>query len=349
MNKPRIALLCGGQSSEHEVSLRSGLSVMQHLPQDKYELLAVGISKDGRWLMGDPLIHNPGSHYEIRLADGLQEVTMQGGCIAGKKIDCVFSVLHGTFGEDGAMQGFLEMQHVPYVGSGPGGSHLAMDKDVMKRMLKTAGLPTVDHITLYQLDARRPSYAEAVAQLGPILFVKPSSQGSSVGISKVKGAADYGPAVAKAFQFDEKVIVESAIAGRELELAILGDEELIASWPGEVIPDQEFYSYEAKYVTNGTRLEIKADLSPAKAAEMQELAKRIFRLLGLSGFARMDFFLDAQGKFWFNEPNTLPGFTSISMYPKMMAAAGVEYPDLIHRLIQLGMRRHQRNQQFRPA
>jgi len=349
MSKPIIALLCGGQSSEHEVSLRSGLSVMQHLPRDHYDLVAVGISKEGRWLMGDPLIHNPGSHYEIRLADGLKEVSLQGGCLAGKKIDCVFSVLHGTFGEDGAMQGFLEMQGVPYVGSPPGGSHLAMDKDVMKRMLKTAGLPTVDHLTLYQLEPQRPSYAQAAAQLGPVMFVKPSSQGSSVGISKVKSADDYAKAVEAAFQFDDKVIVEGAIKGRELELSILGDEELIASWPGEVFPDGEFYSYESKYVTNGTRLEVKANLSQAQALEMQTLAKRIFRLLGLSGFARMDFFLDEQGKFWFNEPNTLPGFTSISMYPKMMDAAGVPYPELIHRLIQLGIKRAERNRRLRPA
>ncbi len=343
--KKRILILCGGQSSEHQVSLLSGLSVKKFIPTDRYEPIFVGIDKKGRWFTGEPLIQNPEDPKTIQLGFNLEEAQLEKGKLNGLSIDCVFSVLHGTLGEDGAMQGFLEMQGVPFIGSGSSASAIGMDKDLLKRIALSAEIATAPFVTLY---AGEPplTYDNAKELLGGLLFVKPARQGSSIGISKVGNETEYHQALDLAFRFDDKLVVEQAIAGRELEVAVLGNRELIASYPGEVIPDAEFYSYEAKYITGGSQLILKPDLSKPTILEIQEKAKRLFRLLGLSGLARIDFFLDPGGKLWLNEPNTLPGFTHISMYPKMMEIAGTPYPELIHRLIELGIQRAGRQRQI---
>ena len=335
--KPRVLLLCGGQSGEHQVSLRSGLSVIRELPKDKYDLVAVAIDKQGRWWTGSPLVQNPDNPETIALAPGLTQVRLEGDQLLGKKVDCVFSVLHGTYGEDGAMQGFLEMSKVAFVGPGVLGSAVAMDKEMTKRLLLFEGLKTAPYLVLRDTDKVRPTYAQAVEKLGPVLFVKPSAQGSSLGISKVKNEAQYQTALDFAFRYDRKILVEKGIVGREIELSVLGNDQLTVSLPGEIKPAEEFYSYEAKYILDNTTLVIPVPLPGKLVARLQEAAARVFRCLELKGMARVDFFVDAQEEIWVNEPNTLPGFTSISMYPKLMQTVGISYPELLDRLVQLGL------------
>ena len=239
--KKTILLLCGGQSGEHQVSLRSGLSVFDALPTDHYDVVFVGVDHDGTWLTGTPLIQFPDDPKEIRLAANLQRAHWTKNTLNGQVIDCVFSVLHGQFGEDGCMQGALEMARLPYVGSGVLGSAIAMDKDITKRLALQAGVKTAPYLLIRHSDALRPTYAEAANQLGSTLFVKPAAQGSSLGISKVTNEAAYLKALEFAFQYDHKVIVEKAIQGREIEIAVLGNNNPIVSQPGEVIPFEEFY------------------------------------------------------------------------------------------------------------
>ncbi|NQU63831.1 MAG: D-alanine--D-alanine ligase [SAR324 cluster bacterium] len=337
-----ILLLCGGESGEHEVSLQSAKSIAESMPTDRYQVIAVGIDKNGQWLTGDPLFQNEDDPSRIALADNLRSAKIENRCLNGVFIDAVFPIIHGTYGEDGALQGLLQMQHVPFVGSGVLGSAMGMDKDVMKRLLLHAGLNCAKYVALYSWQETFPRYRDLVETLGPILFVKPCNLGSSVGISKVSREADYEPALAYAFEFDTKVIVESFIDGREIEVAVLGNEQSEASVPGEIIPGGDFYSYDAKYIdSDKTRLVIPAELSPDCVVEIQDIANKAFRLLELSGLARVDLFVERSGKIWVNELNTLPGFTNISMYPKLWEATGLTYPELIHQLIQLAIKRFQ--------
>jgi D-alanine-D-alanine ligase len=322
--KIRVAILYGGRSGEHEVSVRSAESVMQAIDRDKYEVLPYFISKDGRW-DPKPIFPEPGEN--------------QG-------FDVVFPVLHGTFGEDGTVQGLLELADVPYVGAGVLASAVAMDKDLMKRVCRERGLPIVDYVVLYRgaLDAAKVCQA---LQVFP-LFVKPANLGSSVGISKVHGVAEIEPALRLAAEFDRKVIVERGIIGREFECSVLGNEEPQASIPCEILPSQEFYDYDDKYVLNQTRFSLPADLNESQTAELRRLAVECYGAVECEGMARVDFLMEAAtGKLFINEINTIPGFTSISMYPKMWEQSGLAYSALIDRLIELALARQQRKKATR--
>lgn len=340
MTMQTILIICGGESGEHEVSLQSAHSIASFIPRDRYRPLLVGIDKQGRWLTGDPLFENVDDPSRIALAEGLKPAVLSDRELNGERVDAVFPIIHGTHGEDGSLQGLLQMQHLPYVGSGVLGSAVGMDKDIMKRLLLHAGLNCVPYEVIYSWQKERPVYQELSERLGPVLFVKPCNLGSSVGISRIEKDLEFESALQHAFAFDNKVIVEKAIDGREIEVSVLGNEHPQASLPGEIIPGGDFYSYDAKYIdSDKTRLVIPADLSRDSVSRIQAVACRSFQILELSGLARADFFVEADGRIWINELNTLPGFTKISMYPKLWEASGLAYPELIHRLLQLAVER----------
>ena len=321
--KLKVAVLYGGRSGEHEVSLRSAESVTAALDPQRYEVQRILITPEGRW---EPRAISPAP-------DG------------NPGIDVVFPVLHGTFGEDGTVQGLLELADLPYVGAGVLGSSVSMDKDVMKRLTKEAGLPVVDYFVV----TRGRYTTESVCGRIPFpLFVKPANLGSSVGISKVKSCEELMHALSVAGQFDRKILVERGIRGREFECAVLGNEDPIAAVPCEILPSREFYDYEDKYVLGEARAILPTDLTPVQVAEVQRLAVACYQAVECQGMARVDFLMEAAtGKFFINEINTIPGFTSISMYPKMWEASGLPYPKLIDRLIELAIERHRARQATR--
>jgi D-alanine-D-alanine ligase len=374
--KLRVGILFGGRSGEHEVSLLSAASVLKSIDREKFEVVPIGITKEGRWLAaGDAnnLLEGGDSEAAQRLRAGnpdhtpgaklLQEgiptlmAPVPGGSTAlnqnqgpgGKPIDVVFPVLHGTFGEDGTIQGLFELAGIAYVGSGVLGSSAGMDKDVMKRLFAQARLPIVKHITLLRADWER-SPRKAVAQIEAALkypvFVKPANLGSSVGISKVHDRRELGPALTLAAKYDRKLVVEQGVGGkearaRELEVAVLGNDSPEASVVGEIIPGKEFYDYEAKYLSEGSVPVIPAKLTRAETKQVREMAVAAFRACDLSGLARVDFLMEPNGKrrLFLNEVNTMPGFTRISMYPKLWDASGLSYKSLITRLIELALER----------
>jgi D-alanine-D-alanine ligase len=314
--KTRVAILYGGRSGEHEISLRSAESIMQAMDRSKYEVVEYFISKEGKW-KPKPILPEPGVHPEI---------------------DVVFPVLHGTFGEDGTVQGLLELADLPYVGAGVLASSLSMDKELMKRVCHERGLPVVEYVTLSRgsLDT-----AEVVSRLPFPMFVKPANLGSSVGISKARDRAGLEKALALAAEYDRKIIVERGIEGREFECSVLGNQEPEASIPCEVLPSREFYDYEDKYLLDQAKTQLPADLTPEKMAELRRLAVECYRAVECEGMARVDFLLErATDQLYINEINTIPGFTSISMYPKMWEYTGLAYPKLIDRLIELALARH---------
>ncbi len=347
--KVRVGILFGGQSAEHEISILSARNVLAALDRDRFEPVLIGIDKSGRWLAQDErrLIESSRDPREVQVQAGLPapiETT------AGR-VDIVFPVLHGTLGEDGAMQGLLEVAGVPYVGAGVLGSAVGMDKDVMKRLLRDAGLPIARFHTLRQERyLADPAAARgALRLLGFPLFVKPANAGSSVGVSKVTQDADLDAAVRHALQFDAKVVVEEGIAGREIELAVLGGEAPMVSVAGEIVVSHAdgFYSYEAKYLDeHGARLQMPADLSPVELAAAQKLALQTFEVLECEGMARVDLFMTADGTFYVNEINTIPGFTAISMYPKLWELSGIAPQELVSCLIDLGLARARRRAQI---
>jgi len=316
--KTRVAVIYGGRSGEHEVSLRSAKSIMDAMDAEKYKILHYVISKEGRW-SPRPIVPEPRGNPEI---------------------DVVFPVLHGTFGEDGTIQGLLELAELPYVGAGVLASSVSMDKEVMKRLAKERGLPVVDYLILRGRDGRD---VEAICgQWGFPAFVKPANLGSSVGISKARNCAELKTALELASSYDRKVIVERGITGREFECAVLGNDDPVAAAPCEILPSRDFYDYEDKYLLDQARTVIPADLSVEQTAEMQRLAVECYRAVECEGMARVDFLLEtATGKLYINEINTIPGFTSISMYPKMWEYSGLPMPKLIDRLIELAMERHE--------
>lgn len=313
--KKTVAVIYGGRSGEHEISLRSAKSVMEALDPERYKILQFFISKEGRW-SPRPISPEPKRNPEI---------------------DVVFPVLHGTFGEDGTVQGLLELADLPYVGPGVLGSAAAMDKDVAKRLCLQAGVPVVEYYLAHDpADADRNPFDFPV-------FVKPANLGSSVGISKAKGTEELREAIAVARRYDLKVIVERAISGMELECAVLGNEEPEASLPCEVLPSRDFYDYEDKYLLDKTAFRLPAPLDEATTGELRNLAVAAYRAVGCEGMARVDFFREtSSGKLFVNEVNTIPGFTSISMYPKMWEHSGLPYPRLLDRLIDLALARHER-------
>ncbi|MFO0763019.1 MAG: D-alanine--D-alanine ligase family protein [Byssovorax sp.] len=358
--KLRVAVLFGGRSAEHEISLLSARFVVSSLDRERFEPLLVGIDKDGRWHLQeearvlaasrDPrlarleggypevtLAAHPGAHGEGSLAIGGGKDT------AG--VDVVFPVLHGPMGEDGSVQGLLELSGVPYVGAGVLGSAVGMDKDVMKRLLAGAGLPLVPHVTLRRLDWERGrgGALDRAEALGFPLFVKPANLGSSVGVSRAVDRASLARGVDEAFTFDHKVLVEKGLdRPREIECAVLGNDAPIASIPGEIVVDHQdgFYSYAAKYIDEkGATTRIPAALSEGEIAEAQRLSIATFQALECAGMARVDLFLDHDRKLWVNEINTIPGFTAISMYPKLWEASGIPAKELLARLIDLAMER----------
>jgi D-alanine-D-alanine ligase len=351
--KIKVGILFGGKSAEHEVSLQSAKNVYDAIDREKYQPVLIGIDKTGRWLLseGSRFLLNaedPGRISLNQTGDPVALVPESGGAISNLKslndsgaVDVVFPILHGPFGEDGTVQGLLRLADIPFVGSGVLGSALGMDKDVMKRLLRDAGLPIGKFLALRSHEAL-PPFAEVIAALGLPLFVKPANMGSSVGVSKIHNEDEYRSGVHEAFLYDTKIILEEYIRGRELECAVLGNEEAIASVPGEVISSHEFYSYDAKYLDEkGAALEIPARLPAHTAEQVRALALKTFRTLCGAGLARVDFFLrqDAAGagEVIVNEINTMPGFTRISMYPKLWEASGIGYTELISRLINLAI------------
>jgi D-alanine-D-alanine ligase len=345
--KIRLAVLFGGRSGEHEVSLRSAASIIEAVDRNKYEVLPVAIGKTGKWLSvkDSAKLLPPGSAgADSARSPETRSLAIRPEPGSAAAVDVVFPVLHGTFGEDGTVQGLLELAGVAYVGAGVLGSAAGMDKDVMKRLFRERGLPTPEHVTVLRshLEEARSSVARGIQKrFGYPVFVKPANLGSSVGITKAHDRRELEQALDLAAQFDRKIVVERSIDGREIECSVLGNDRPEASLPGEVIPSREFYDYEAKYLDESSRLIIPARLTRAQTRRVQRLAVEGFLACECSGMARVDFFLEKKtGRVLLNEINTIPGFTSISMYPKLWEASGLAYKDLIDRLIQLALERH---------
>jgi D-alanine-D-alanine ligase len=386
MKKLRVGVLFGGRSGEHEVSLLSAASVVKAINKDKFEVVPIGITKDGKWLTADHaerlLSGQPIEERHLRAGDPdatpgaavlakgeavvvpPEPVHQQGGALApfeteshslrraadrAINVDIIFPVLHGTFGEDGTIQGLFELADLPYVGAGVLGSSAGMDKDVMKSLFRAAGLPIVKHVTILRGDwEANPKKSEKLvaSKLKFPVFVKPANLGSSVGISKARTPKELGPAIYEAAKFDRKIVIEQGVGGtknkaREIECSVLGNDHPSASIPGEIVPGKEFYDYAAKYLDEGSELIIPAKLTKSETKKIQDLAIKAFQAVDCAGLARVDFLMDPKTrKIYINEINTMPGFTSISMYPKLWAATGLQYSDLIDRLIQLGLERH---------
>jgi len=387
MAKLRVGILFGGRSGEHEVSLLSAASVLKAIDKTKYDVVPIGITKDGRWLTAESaerlLKGDAGAHEEKHLRAGDPEATPGAAVLATGEavvvppepvrreaglapfqtdastlrrasdrainVDVIFPVLHGTFGEDGTIQGLLELADLAYVGAGVLGSAAGMDKDVMKSLFRAAGLPIVRHVTVLRSAwENAPKKVEKLVEsrLKYPVFVKPANLGSSVGISKAHDRKELGPAVEEAAKFDRKVVIEEGVGGkkhkaREIECSVLGNDDPKASVAGEIVPCKEFYDYDAKYLDEGSELVIPAKLTKAEMKKVQELAIAAFQAVDCSGLARVDFLMGPKSrKLYVNEINTMPGFTAISMYPKLWAATGVSYPELIDRLIRLGIERH---------
>lgn len=345
----RVGVLFGGRSGEHEVSLASAASVLRALDPEKYEAVPIGITKDGRWLIGTgavkmlPDVLRSGERVVLPpdpSAAALVPLSPAAGHPA-VKIDVVFPVLHGTFGEDGTVQGLLELAGLPYVGTGVLASAIGMDKDVQKRLFEQIGLPIVPFVAVRRAEweANRAEVLKLIKRkIRFPLFVKPATLGSSVGMTRVAQARELPAAMDAAAEFALKIIVERAVSAREIEVSVLGNEDVRASVPGEIVPHREFYDYRAKYLEEGTRLVIPAALLKKQVRTFQEYAVKAFRAIDGTGMARCDFFLERRtNKIFINELNTIPGFTSISMYPKLWEASGVSYPELIDRLITLAL------------
>jgi D-alanine-D-alanine ligase len=355
VRKLRVGVIYGGRSGEHEVSIASAAAIFKHLDPAKYEAVPIKIGKDGRWaLTGDvPKALSAADVHRQSDTTALQPIEPT-TALSTSHIDVVFPVLHGPYGEDGTVQGLLELANVPYVGAGVLGSAVGMDKAVMKTLFAAHGLPIVPHLTIvrreWQSDPKTMT-ARVANELRYPVFVKPANLGSSVGISKAKNDQSFGEAMELALRFDKKIVIEAGVPNaREIECAVLGNDEPEASVPGEIIVTHRdgFYSYTAKYIdANGATTKIPADLPAATVEKVKRLSVEAFRALELSGMARVDFFVDGQtGALFLNEVNTIPGFTSISMYPKMWEASGLAYPALLDRLLTLALERHADKQQL---
>ncbi len=355
MARTRVGIIFGGKSSEHEVSLQSAKNILDALDRERFEPVLVGIDKQGQWHLSQPdtflinaddpsriALHRSGTSLAVR--PGAEQAQLQPSDAASAlgQIDVVLPIVHGPLGEDGALQGLLRMANLPFVGSPVLGSAVAMDKDVTKRLLRDAGLQVAPWLCIRRHQAAAVDVDAVIAQLGLPLFVKPANQGSSVGVSKVKDAAGFAEALALALRYDHKVLVESAVVGREIECAVLGNEQPQASLCGEVVVHDEFYAYDTKYINeDGAEVVVPADIDAATQARIQQIALQAYQALECAGMARVDVFLTAGGDIVINEVNTLPGFTRISMYPKLWGASGVDYTTLITRLIELALERHE--------
>jgi D-alanine-D-alanine ligase len=368
--KLRVGILFGGRSGEHEVSLLSAASILKAIDHTRFEVVPIGITKAGRWLAGEAAeglllgsstdaakgttaarVQEPlKAHENVALTPEPQSALTVRNPFSVNELDVIFPVLHGTFGEDGTIQGLFELADVPYVGSGVLGSSAGMDKDVMKRLFAAAGLPIVKHVSVLRTEwerSPRKVVAQIEAALKYPLFVKPANLGSSVGISKAHDRSELGPALTLAARFDRKLVIEQGVGGqkkkaRELEVAVLGNDAPRASVVGEIIPGKEFYDYEDKYLSEGSQPVIPAKITKTESREIRALAVEAFKACDLAGLARVDFLMEPDGKkrIFLNEVNTLPGFTKISMYPKLWEASGVGYTTLISELIELALERH---------
>ena len=367
MKKLKVGILFGGKSAEHEVSLQSAKNVFDAIDREKYEPVLIGIDKSGRWLLNDEscFLLNADDPKLIKLnpaGDAVSLIPQGGGVLANlsamnakletlpfKTLDVIFPILHGPFGEDGTIQGLLKIADIPFVGAGVLASAAGMDKEVMKRLLRDSGLP-IGKFQILRSTEGVPDYETLRATLGSPLFIKPANMGSSVGISKVCSQDEYLAALKNAFEYDTKLIIEEFIPGREIECSVLGNEKPEASVPGEIKPSHEFYSYDAKYIDkDGATLTIPAKVSAETAERVRELAKNVYKALCCEGLARVDFFLKENGDIIVNEINTMPGFTRISMYPKLWEASGISYKDLIDRLICLAIERYERDKRLKTS
>jgi D-alanine-D-alanine ligase len=369
--KIRVGILFGGRSAEHEVSLLSARNIYNSLDKQKYDPILIGIDKNGQWCLREEWclredavsVLNRTETSLPALSDASDPVTLitrNNECLIAPlsntnqalKIDVIFPILHGTYGEDGTVQGLLKLADIPFVGPSVLGSAVGMDKDVMKRLLRDAGIPSARFITGYKSKIKELSYDKISKELGKVIFVKPANLGSSVGISKVENESQFSKAIEYAFQFDTKIIIEEGIVGRELECAVLGNEEPIASGVGEIIPASKhgFYSYDAKYIdADGAKAIVRADLEPEVREKIKQIAIQTFQVLCCEGLSRVDVFLRGKDEVLVNEINTIPGFTPISMYPKLWEDAGLSTSKLIDRLIELAIERFKREKNLKTS
>jgi len=357
MAKLRVGVVFGGKSAEHEVSLQSAKNIVEAMDKTRFDVVLLGIDKQGEWHINDASSYLLNAQDPARIALRPSDITL--AQIPGKaseqlinagtgqplpSIDVIFPIVHGTLGEDGSLQGMLRMANLPFVGSDVLSSAACMDKDVTKRLLRDAGLAIAPFVTLTRSNRNTFSFADMKEKLGLPLFVKPANQGSSVGVSKVKSEEQYHQAVTLAFEFDSKVVVETGINGREIECAVLGNDDPQASTCGEIVLNSEFYAYDTKYIDDvGAKVVVPAAITPEVNEKIRQTAIDAYQALGCSGMARVDVFLTADNEVIINEINTLPGFTNISMYPKLWQASGLDYTSLITRLIELALERHQAN------
>lgn len=341
MPKQTVAILCGGKSAEHEISLLSAKNIIAAMPK-KYRLVVIGIKKNGTFTLFNkpPYFEHSTNPKRIRLVRSGQPltITLNGRKQFGTHVDIVFPVLHGTFGEDGAIQGFCEVLNIPYIGAGVIGSAIGMDKEITKRLLKEEGMLVAPFECIRKEDKKLVSYVKLARQFGTPFFVKPATSGSSVGVHKVRSQRELSIAFDDAFSHSDKILIEKMMDGREIEISVLGNDHPIASKPGEIVPHHDFYSYEAKYLdSEGAELIAPAKLTKAQTRLIQKTALQTYRSLACKGMARVDGFLLKDGRFAINEINTIPGFTNISMYPKLWEVSGLSYSKLIDRLIQLAL------------
>ena len=358
MDKTRVGIICGGRSAEHEVSLQSAKNIIEAIDRSKYEVVLIGIDRTGQWFLGDSaqfllnadnpkLIALNKSNDLLSFVPGKNKLTSQSGGEATGPIDVIFPVLHGPHGEDGTMQGLLKLANIPFAGASVLGSAVGMDKDVMKRLLGAAGIPIARFRAYRRSMQEQIDFDQIEELLGMPCFIKPANMGSSVGVSKAFDHETFVAGVEEAFRYDHKIIIEEFVRGREIECAVLGNDNPIVSLPGEVFPEHDFYTYEAKYIDeSGARLQYPADLPEHLIQELQQLAVESFQAIECEGMARVDCFLTEHNTFVVNELNTIPGFTKISMYPKLWEISGIPYTELIDRLIQLALERNEREKQL---
>ncbi|ALV90948.1 MULTISPECIES: D-alanine--D-alanine ligase [Pantoea] len=363
MAKQRVGIVFGGKSAEHEVSLQSAKNILEAIDKSKYEVMLLGIDKQGEWHLNEAsgfllnadnpaliALNRSGENVALVPGSASQQLISRQQAQPLSQLDVIFPIVHGTLGEDGSLQGLLRMANLPFVGSDVLGSAVSMDKDFTKRLLRDAGLKVAPWISVTQPQRARLDAQAVVDQFGLPLFIKPANQGSSVGVSKVDRVEDLAAALDLAFTFDRKVLIEQGIKGREIECAVLGNDEPEASPCGEVVVHDAFYSYDTKYISaDGAQIVVPAAIAEQESTAIREVAIRAFQALECFGMARVDVFLTEHGEIVVNEVNTLPGFTNISMYPKLWQAAGLSYSDLITRLIELAQQRHQQSSQLKSS
>lgn len=363
MAKKRVGIIFGGKSAEHEVSLQSAKNIVEAIDKDRFDVTLIGIDKKGQWHINEAsnfllnadnpaLIELNKSNQGVALIPGKEDRQLVGTANQSvlDQLDVVFPIVHGTLGEDGSLQGMFRLANLPFVGSNVLGSAVSMDKDIAKRLLQGAGLHVASGLTFTRAAKETIDFESIADQLGLPLFIKPANQGSSVGVNKATTEAEFTAAIEEAFSYDHKVLIEAAIKGREIECAVLGNDYPKASTCGEILPQDGFYSYDAKYIDeDGAKLAIPADLPEDVNRRIQDIAIQAYKTLNCEGLARVDVFLTETGEVIINEVNTLPGFTKISMYPKLWEASGVSYQDLITTLIELAIERHERDKQLKSS